>query len=67
MTAIGSTVARYLPLADGWAAFGVNGRYKLEGNPRNEFWWATGPARLDPGQADAYVPSITRVGIDDPL
>ncbi len=65
--ATGAGVATLRPLADGWAAFCPDGRYKYEGNPRNEFWWATGLARLEPGQADPHVPAIRRVDADEPL
>jgi WD40 repeat protein len=50
-----------VPLTDGLATFYPDGRYKLAGTPRGEFWWAAGLARLEPGEADPYVASITRL------
>ncbi|MBL7498620.1 TIR domain-containing protein [Frankia sp. CNm7] len=52
---------------DGWAALLPDGSYKLAGDPAGVFWWALGLRRFEPGELDAYLPSIRRLPDDAPL
>ena len=54
-----------IALADGgWAAFGDNLRYKLEGTPNGEFWYVINMCRFEPGELDAYAGGPERLPLE---
>jgi hypothetical protein len=54
--------AALLALTDGgWAALLPDLRYKLNGTPAGEFWYAAGRCRFEPGELDRYVPALCRL------
>jgi WD40 repeat protein len=45
-------------LAEGWAAFTPDGRYKLGGLPAGGFWHTIGLCRFEPGELDPWAPGL---------
>jgi hypothetical protein len=41
-----------------------DGSYKLTGDPGDELWWSVGLARFEPGDLDAFDPTIRRLPDD---
>lgn len=62
-----STQVTLIGLADGWAALTRDGRYKLSGDPADQFWYVIGLCRFEPGELDPYLPEIRRLPEDAPL
>lgn len=42
-------------------------RYKLDGDPGNDLWWAIKLCRFAPGELDPYVPGLRRLPLDEPI
>jgi len=53
-------------LAEGWAAFTPDGRYKLGGLPAGGFWHTIALCRFEPGELDSWVPGL-RMGDEEAL
>jgi WD40 repeat protein len=58
--ASGGWLATLVPLAEGWATLLPGLKYKLEGLPAGEFWYAAGMCRFEPGELDAYQARLER-------
>ena len=58
-------LAILVPLAEGWVAYTLDGRYKVGGEVAGTFWYSLGLCRFELGELDAYLP--LRVPCDDPL
>ncbi|WP_405151544.1 TIR domain-containing protein [Sphaerisporangium sp. NBC_01403] len=56
--------ATLLGLAEGWAAFSPDGRYKMEGEIAGQFWYVVGMCRFDPGELDPYLPGVRQIAFD---
>lgn len=65
--ATGACLAVLLPRPEGWAAFTLDGRFKLGGDIQGAFWHLVGPCRFEPGELDPYLPEPLRVPDDQPL
>ncbi len=50
-----------LGLAEGWAALGPDGHYKLAGTVAGEFWHVVGTCRFEPGDMDVYLPAVRQL------
>ncbi|TYK47774.1 TIR domain-containing protein [Actinomadura decatromicini] len=59
--------ATLLGLAEGWAAFAPDGRYKWEGNATAEFWYAVAMCRFEPGELDVYLREVHQLPMDAPF
>ncbi|WP_031159923.1 TIR domain-containing protein [Streptosporangium roseum] len=56
--------AALLGLPEGWAAIAPDGRYKLVGEAAGQFWYVIGTRRFEPGELDAYLPTIGQIALD---
>jgi WD40 repeat protein len=65
--ASGIRTAELIPNPEGWAIVLPDGRYKLSNDGLRAFWYAAGLCRFEPGELDAFAPSLRRVGADEPL
>ncbi len=66
--ATATAVATLLGLPGGaWAVLLPDGTYKLDGNPRDELWWAMGRCRFEPGELDGFIDSLNRLDPTEPL
>ena len=64
----GVQLAILVPLINGgWATLLDDLRYKLEGAPNGEFWYAIGMCRFEAGELDRYVDGLDRIPSDTPL
>ncbi|MEV4495778.1 TIR domain-containing protein [Micromonospora arborensis] len=54
-------------LPDGWAAVSPDGRYKLDGDPANQFWHVIGTCRFEVGELDPYLTQVRRLAVDAPF
>jgi WD40 repeat protein len=64
--ATGELQATLVALADGWACLLPDGRYRLEGTPAGELWYAAGLCRFQLGELDPYVPWLRRLDPGSP-
>jgi WD40 repeat protein/transcriptional regulator with XRE-family HTH domain len=62
----GACLAILLPLPEGWVAFTPTGRYRFGGNIAGGFWHAINLCRFEPGELDAFIPSL-RIPDGEPL
>jgi len=60
-------IAILLPQPYGWAAYTLDGRYKLSGDIAGAFWHAIGLCRFEPGEIDPYLRAPLRVPDGAPL
>jgi WD40 repeat protein len=56
-----------LGLPDGWAALAPDGRYKADGEVTGQFWYAVGMCRFEPGELDAYLPTVRHLPREAPF
>ncbi|MFB9630293.1 NACHT and WD40 repeat domain-containing protein [Nonomuraea helvata] len=59
--------ATLLGLPDGWVALSPDGRYKQMGEASGQFWFVVGMRRFEPGELDAYLPSVRQVPLNEPF
>jgi WD40 repeat protein len=53
--------------SEGWAAIGIDGRYKVHGSVGGAFWYAVGPCRFEPGELDPHLTEIRRIPLEAPF
>jgi len=57
-------LAVLVQLSEGWAAYTPDGRYKIGGNIKGEFWQVINLCRFEIGELDEFWP---RLAADEPL
>ena len=62
----GACIAILYAAEEDWVAYRPDGRYRLRGNLKGNFWFAIGLARFEPDDIDAYYPDLRLPG-DAPL
>jgi hypothetical protein len=64
----GAAEATLLTLADGgWAVILDNSRYKLQGTPAGEFWYAVNMCRFEPSELMSHDLNLRHLSADHPL
>jgi WD40 repeat protein len=63
----GQARATLLRTREGWVLFTPDGRYKIGGEPRGEFWYILNLCRFEVGELDDVIPGIRRMGIEEPI
>jgi WD40 repeat protein/3',5'-cyclic AMP phosphodiesterase CpdA len=65
--ATGESKLILLHLEEGWAAFTPDGRYKHGGNLSGGLWFAINLCRFEPGELDAFLPTIRQIPLEEPF